>query len=39
MDPIANPKVKTTEGEGIGMCSLTCSISEVEGLAGAPRWD
>jgi hypothetical protein len=38
MDSIVNPKVKTTEGEGIGARSLACSTSGVEGHAGDPRW-
>jgi hypothetical protein len=38
MDSIANPKVRTTEGEGVGVHSLACSISGVEGCAGAPGW-
>jgi hypothetical protein len=37
MDLIASPKVKKTEGEGVG--SLARITSGVEGRAGAPRWD
>ncbi len=33
MDSIANPKVKTTEGKGVGACFLG-----VEGRAGVLRW-
>ncbi len=33
-----SPKVKTTEGEGVGARSLACSTLGVEGHAGAPRW-
>jgi hypothetical protein len=39
MDSIANPKVKTTEGEGVMVCSLACSTSGVEGSVGVPGWD
>jgi hypothetical protein len=39
MDLIASPKVKTTEGEGVGVHSLACSTSGVEGRVGAPGWD
>jgi hypothetical protein len=38
MDSTMSPKVKTTKGEGIGVCSLARSTSGVEGRAGAPRW-
>jgi hypothetical protein len=31
-DSIMNLKVKIMEGEGIGVHSLTCNISEVEGV-------
>ncbi len=34
----ASPKVKTTKGEGIGVRSLTHSISKVKGCAGALGW-
>jgi len=30
--------VKTTEGEGVGVCSLAHSTSGVEGCAGALKW-
>ncbi len=33
-----SPKVKTTEGEGVGARSLVHSISGVEGRAGALGW-
>jgi len=36
MDSIANPKVKTTEGERIGAHSLPRSTLRVEGRAEAP---
>jgi len=26
MDSTANPKVKTTKGEGVGACSLACAL-------------
>jgi len=39
MDSTANPKVKTTEGEGVGACSLACNTLGVEGRARAPGWD
>ncbi len=35
MDSIVSPKMKTTEGKGVGAQSLTCNISGVEGHAGA----
>jgi len=35
MDSITNPKVKTTEGEGIRACSLARNISGIEGHVGA----
>ncbi len=38
MDLTANPKMKITEGEGVRARSLACSILEVEGHIGAPRW-
>jgi hypothetical protein len=38
MDSIASPKVKTTEGEGVGARSLIRNTSGVEGHAGVPRW-
>jgi len=39
MDSTANPKVKTMEGKGVGALSLAHNISQVEGCAGASRWD
>jgi len=33
-----NPKVKTTEGQGVRVHSLACSTLGVGGCAGAPRW-
>jgi hypothetical protein len=39
MDSTASPKVKTIEGEGIGVRSLARSILGVEGHARAPGWD
>jgi hypothetical protein len=39
MDSTMNPRVKTTEGEGIGARSLARNTLEVEGRAGAPGWD
>jgi hypothetical protein len=38
MDSTANPKVKTTKGDGIRVYSLTCSTLGVEAHVGAPRW-
>jgi len=39
MDSTASPKVKTSEGEGIGARSLVCITLGVEGCIGASRWD
>jgi hypothetical protein len=39
MDSIVSPKVKTTEGKWIGVHSLACNTSGVEGRVGAPWWD
>jgi len=39
MDSIVSPNVKTMEGEGIGVCSLTHSTLGVEGCDKAPKWD
>ncbi len=39
MDLIASPKLKTTEGKGVGVRSLAYSTLGVEGCVGAPRWD
>jgi len=38
MDSIANPKVKTAEGEGVEKCSLVCSTSRIEGHVGTLGW-
>jgi len=38
MDLIASPKVKTLEGEGVGVHSLTHITSEVKGRAKALGW-
>jgi len=38
MDSTTSPKVKTTEREVIGACSVAHSTSGVEGHVGAPRW-
>jgi len=34
-----SPKVKTSEGEGVGVCSLVYNTLGVEGCVGALRWD
>ncbi len=39
MDSTTSPKVKTTEGEGVGAHSLACIILGVEGRARALGWD
>jgi len=39
MDSIASLKVKTTEGEGVGACSLARNISGVERHVRTPKWD
>jgi len=39
MDPIVGPKVKTTEGKGVGACSLARSILGVEGCVRVLGWD
>ncbi len=39
MDSIASPKVKTLEGEGVGVRSLACNILGVEGCVRASKWD
>jgi hypothetical protein len=39
MDSTTNPKVKTSEGEGIWVHSLAHNTLRVEGHAGVPRWD
>jgi len=38
MDLIASPKM-STKGKGVGVCSLVCSTSRVEGHDGALGWD
>jgi len=38
MDSTMNLKVNTTEGKGIGACSLTYNTSRVERHARIPRW-
>ncbi len=38
MDSIVSPKVKTTEGEGVGPRSLARSTLGVEGRVEAPGW-
>ncbi len=38
MDSTASPNVKTSEGEGVGVHSLACSILGVEGCVGASGW-
>jgi len=37
MDSTVSPKVKTTEGEGVGVRSLACNTLGVEGCVGALR--
>jgi hypothetical protein len=39
MDSIVSLKVKTTEGEGVGACSLTYNTLGVEGRARVSGWD
>jgi len=39
INSIVHPRVKTTEGEGVGVRSLTRSTLGVEGRARAPGWD
>jgi len=39
MNSAASLKKKTTEGEGIGVRSLACNISGVEGRARVSGWD
>jgi hypothetical protein len=38
MDSIANPKVKTTEGEGVRVRFLSCNTLGVEGHVGIAGW-
>jgi hypothetical protein len=37
-DSNTNPKMETLEEEDVGVCSLTCNISKVEGRAETSRW-
>jgi hypothetical protein len=37
-DSNANPKLKTLEEKGIGVRSLVCSTSQVEGCGGVSGW-
>jgi hypothetical protein len=39
MDSTKNPKVKTMEGKRVGVRSLICNTSGVEGRARALGWD
>jgi len=39
MDSTTNPKVKTSEGKGVGACSSAFNTLGVEGRVGALRWD
>jgi len=39
MDSTMSPKVKTTEGKGVGACSLVCSTLGVKGRVGVLGWD
>jgi hypothetical protein len=38
IDSTTSPKVKIMKGEGVGVHSLTCNISGVEGHVEAPGW-
>jgi hypothetical protein len=38
MDSIANPKVKTIEGEGVRVCSMACNTSGVKAHARILKW-
>jgi len=38
MDSTTNPKVKTTKGKGVRVCSLIHNTSGVEGRAGTLGW-
>jgi hypothetical protein len=38
MDSVASPKVKTMEGERVGVCSLAYNILGVEEHVEAPGW-
>jgi hypothetical protein len=39
IDSTVSPKVKTTEGEKVGVRSLVCSTLGVKGCVRAPGWD
>ncbi len=39
MDLVASPKLKTTEGEGVGARSLARNTSRVKGHGRAPGWN
>jgi len=39
MDSTTSPKVKTMEGKGVEVRSLTYNTSKVKGRAGTPGWD
>jgi len=39
MDSTTSPKVKTSEGKGVGTCSSTFNMLGVERCVRAPRWD
>jgi hypothetical protein len=39
MDSTASPRVKTTKGKKVGVCSLARNTLGVEGYDEAPRWD
>jgi len=39
MDLTTSPKVRTTKGEGVGACFLTCSTLGVEMCVGISGWD
>jgi len=39
MDSTVSPKVKTTEGEKVGACTMARNTSEEEGRVGALGWD
>jgi hypothetical protein len=39
MDLTMSPKMKTTEGEGVGVRSLARNILGVEGCVGASGWN
>jgi len=39
IDSIGSPRVKTTKGEGVGVCSLVHNTSRVNGHVGVPNGD